>query len=325
MQQATVNLFADMGVQPATLQPGLMPAIASSRTSIAADVDDHVAGGRRDVSRRARRHDHRHGDRHRRRRRGGVEVSTDGGTTWQPANGRQTWTYTWLASGSGGIGAQEPRGRRQRQPRDGATARSPSVHRHAARAALWNPAITTPATVDAGDASRGRTRREVPRRHRRLHHRHPLLQGRDEHRRRTSATCGRNTGTLLATATFTGETASGWQQVNFATPVAITANTTYVASYHTNVGHYCVNDGTSRPAGVDNAPLHALAERRRRRQRRLSVPRRERVPERRRSTRQLLGRRASLAAANTSADLTAPQVARRRRSMAPAASPRRRR
>ena len=47
-----------------------------------------------------------------------------------------------------------------------------------------------------------------------------------------------STGTRLATATFTSETASGWQQVNFATPVAITANTVYVASYHTNVGHY---------------------------------------------------------------------------------------
>ncbi len=50
-----------------------------------------------------------------------------------------------------------------------------------------------------------------------------------------------STGQLLATATFTGETASGWQQVNFATPVAITAGTTYVASYHTTSGHYAVN------------------------------------------------------------------------------------
>ena len=46
-----------------------------------------------------------------------------------------------------------------------------------------------------------------------------------------------STGTLLASATFTGESASGWQQVNFATPVAITANTVYVASYHATVGH----------------------------------------------------------------------------------------
>ena len=35
-------------------------------------------------------------------------------------------------------------------------------------------------------------------------------------------------GTLLAQATFTGETASGWQQVNFSSPVPIAAGTTYV-------------------------------------------------------------------------------------------------
>ena len=48
-------------------------------------------------------------------------------------------------------------------------------------------------------------------------------------------------GQLLATGTFTGETASGWQTLTFATPVAITAGTTYVTSYHTNSGHYAVN------------------------------------------------------------------------------------
>jgi hypothetical protein len=47
-----------------------------------------------------------------------------------------------------------------------------------------------------------------------------------------------NTGTLLAQATFHAESASGWQQVNFSTPVPISANTIYVASYHTNVGSY---------------------------------------------------------------------------------------
>ena len=41
-----------------------------------------------------------------------------------------------------------------------------------------------------------------------------------------------STGTLLATATFTNESASGWQQVNFSSPVTITAGTTYIASYH---------------------------------------------------------------------------------------------
>ncbi|WP_338319960.1 DUF4082 domain-containing protein, partial [Bradyrhizobium ottawaense] len=46
-----------------------------------------------------------------------------------------------------------------------------------------------------------------------------------------------STGTLLGTATFANETASGWQQVSFASPIAISAGTTYVASYHTN-GNY---------------------------------------------------------------------------------------
>ena len=67
-------------------------------------------------------------------------------------------------------------------------------------------------------------------------------------------------GTLLATATFTNETASGWQQVNFSTPVAITANTVYVASYHTNTGHYSDDLNYFAGKGVDNPPLHALAD-----------------------------------------------------------------
>ncbi|MGZ5018005.1 MAG: DUF4082 domain-containing protein [Methylobacter sp.] len=68
-----------------------------------------------------------------------------------------------------------------------------------------------------------------------------------------------STGTKLASATFSGETASGWQQVLFSTPVAITANTVYVASYHTNVGHYSDDLNGFAATGVDNPPLHALA------------------------------------------------------------------
>ena len=69
------------------------------------------------------------------------------------------------------------------------------------------------------------------------------------------------TGTLLATATFTNETASGWQQVNFSNPVAITAGTTYVASYHTN-GDYSVDPNlfaTALTSGPLTAPANAVA------------------------------------------------------------------
>ena len=66
------------------------------------------------------------------------------------------------------------------------------------------------------------------------------------------------TGALLATVTFTGETASGWQQGNFSTPVTITANTVYVASYQSTIGHWSVNWNYFATSGVNNPPLHAL-------------------------------------------------------------------
>jgi hypothetical protein len=67
-----------------------------------------------------------------------------------------------------------------------------------------------------------------------------------------------STGTRLATATFSGESASGWQQVSFPTPVNVNANTTYVVSYHTNVGFYSV-DGNGFAAAVVTGPLTGLA------------------------------------------------------------------
>jgi hypothetical protein len=68
-----------------------------------------------------------------------------------------------------------------------------------------------------------------------------------------------SSGTLLATATFAGESSSGWQQVNFSTPVAIAASTTYVASYHTSVGYYSANGEYFATSSVNQPPLHALA------------------------------------------------------------------
>jgi hypothetical protein len=65
-------------------------------------------------------------------------------------------------------------------------------------------------------------------------------------------------GTRLATVTFAGESASGWQQATFSTPVPVTAGTAYVVSYHTNVGRYSYTTGVFANGGaLDNAPLHA--------------------------------------------------------------------
>ena len=67
-----------------------------------------------------------------------------------------------------------------------------------------------------------------------------------------------STGTLLASATFSNETATGWQQVNFSTPIAITANTTYVVWYRAPRGRYAA-DEQYFSAAYTNAPLRALA------------------------------------------------------------------
>lgn len=69
-----------------------------------------------------------------------------------------------------------------------------------------------------------------------------------------------SSGGLLATATFTNETASGWQEVRFSSPVAISADTTYVASYHTAAGFYSITDSFFDDGSVDNTPLHALQD-----------------------------------------------------------------
>ncbi len=68
-----------------------------------------------------------------------------------------------------------------------------------------------------------------------------------------------STGTLLATATFTSETATGWQQVSFSNPVAIAADTVYVASYFDPNGDYAADGGYFASSGVTSGPLTALS------------------------------------------------------------------
>lgn len=58
-----------------------------------------------------------------------------------------------------------------------------------------------------------------------------------------------SSGTLLASVTFTNETASGWQQQSLTTPVAIAANTVYIVSYTSPSGYYALDQSyfTDKP------------------------------------------------------------------------------
>jgi hypothetical protein len=67
------------------------------------------------------------------------------------------------------------------------------------------------------------------------------------------------TGTLLASATFLNETASGWQTVDLPNPVAITKDTTYITSYYSPAG-FLAFDPAGLQTGKDRAPMRALAD-----------------------------------------------------------------
>jgi hypothetical protein len=67
-----------------------------------------------------------------------------------------------------------------------------------------------------------------------------------------------STGNLLAEAPFVSETATGWQQVNFASAVPITANTVYTVTYHSSNGFYSGSNSYFGSA-VNRPPLSALA------------------------------------------------------------------
>lgn len=67
-------------------------------------------------------------------------------------------------------------------------------------------------------------------------------------------------GAMLATGEITHETAAGWQTLVLAQPVALSARTTYVASYHAASGHYAADAGyfaAPRTVGPLSTPANA--------------------------------------------------------------------
>lgn len=66
-----------------------------------------------------------------------------------------------------------------------------------------------------------------------------------------------STGTLLASGTF-ASSSQGWQTLTFSSPISISANTTYVASYHTSEYAWSEPYFTSRYVnGILSAPVNA--------------------------------------------------------------------
>jgi hypothetical protein len=257
-QQATVNLLGDMGVGAGSLQPGLVPGLPSGDTqspvslitapapgaSLPSGTPATITGSASDAG-------------------GGtvtlVEVSTDGGTSWQAASGTTSWAYVWTPGTAGSIVIRSratDNSNNRETPSAGVTVTvTSSGGGPACPCSLWTPSTTPgPLELDPSALELGvKFRADVD----------GSITGIRfyKYAQNTGTHTGHlwtSSGTLLGSVTFTGETASGWQEATFATPIPVTANTTYVASYFTPTGYYAVT-APGFTTGVDNAPLHAPA------------------------------------------------------------------
>ena len=255
-QQATVNLFADMGVQPTTMQAGLTAATASTDTTaptstITAPADNTTVpvGGQITVTGTAA--DTGGG------RVGGIEVSTDNGATWHRATGRESWSYTFTPSSAANLTI------RSRATDDSGNIQSPttaiSVTVGSGSGSVTCPCTIWPSTATPAGTDPDTAAVELGVKFRASQDGY-ITGIRYYKPTQTSGThvgtLWTGTGTKLATATFTNETASGWQQALFSTPVPVTANTTYVASYFTP-SRYVVSSAYFTTA-TTRGPLTAL-------------------------------------------------------------------
>lgn len=238
VQQAMVNMFADMGVQPTTLDASLILAVQSTdKTPPVAVVTSPTTGtalveGQR-ITVTGTAQDFGGG------RVAGIEVSVDGGVTWRKADGTTNWTYTWIAQASGTYQIVVRATDDSLNIGVASAASQITVHLPTT-SSLWTYANSPTAVtiyertpVELGvtfSSSVAGTISAI------RFYKGPLNSG--VH----TGSLWTTSGTLLATGTFTDETAGGWQTLTFSTPITIQAGQSFIASYHTN-GYYAADNG----------------------------------------------------------------------------------
>ncbi|HLZ85053.1 MAG TPA: N,N-dimethylformamidase beta subunit family domain-containing protein [Caulobacteraceae bacterium] len=282
IQQATVNLLAEMGAQPQTLQANLVLASTSTDTiaphaTIAVNgappsvsigqsvtiggtaIDDNNSTNPTDYGNVA-----------------AVQVSTDDGATWSVANqtpsttttGAVNWTYTFAASGGGEHTLLvRPIDDSLNMQNDVTKLASAQLLVSAGAAGtgvgLFNPTDGPPAGVnefvfdDSGSSELGvRFESDVAGTINQIKY---YRAGGDTDYGTREGHLWAPDGTLLGTAIFTATPGSnGWQTATFTTPIVVQANTVYTASYHTagdyiSTHNYFLNTYTS-PSGYLSAP-----------------------------------------------------------------------
>ncbi|WP_242497807.1 DUF4082 domain-containing protein [Microbacterium protaetiae] len=230
MQQAQVNLFADMGVQPQTLMSGLVQTTESTDTtapttviasptsgaSIPNGTSVTVTGTASDTQGVV----------------AGVEISTDGGTSWHPATGTSTWTYTYIQQGSGSANIMA------RGIDDSGNFSSAGTSVTVSVGGPYSAfGDATPPTASADDPAAVELGVQFT----------PTSDGYVTGVRfyKGEANTGTHVGSLwdstgqrLGSVTFTDETSSGWQQALFSSPIEVVAGQKYTVSYTAPNGGY---------------------------------------------------------------------------------------
>ncbi|MGJ7442278.1 DUF4082 domain-containing protein [Aquipuribacter sp. MA13-6] len=251
MQQATVNLMADMGAVADTLMDVLtVPQPSTDETPAAATITAPAAGTTMqngdqvivtgtasDVGGRV----------------AAVEVSLDGGDTWHPATGRESWSYEGVVHGQGEVEllarATDDSFNLQPDPTSVAVAVSCPCTLFGNEVPSGPPAADTSATelgvrvvveesgwIEAVRFYRG-------------------AAGGDSF----PVTLWSEDGSVLASATAGPVTAAGWVTVPLPAPVRVTPGTEVVASYHAPQGGYSFEPGRFYSPGVLAPPLRAPA------------------------------------------------------------------
>ncbi|MFD1717160.1 DUF4082 domain-containing protein [Georgenia deserti] len=247
MQQATVNLLADMDTQPTTLQGDLERATTSTDTlgpsvTITGPASGQEVENGATVTVSGTAADAGGG------RVAGVEVSTDDGETWHPAEGTTEWSYAYVQRGVGSVPVLV------RAIDDSANIGSPARVQSEVSCpcsvfgdeAPENPALDDDTAVELGlrftaeiDGFASGVR---------------FYQG--------PGNAGPHVGSLwsaegeqLATVTFDEETGAGWRTARFSSPVPLTAGTTYVVSYTAPAGRYASAADAFWYRGVEAGPV----------------------------------------------------------------------
>ena len=255
LRQATVNLLAEFGAQPSTLRSPLVAAFASTdETAPTAWIVGPRHGERVPTAEGFWIHgeafDTGGG------KVGGVEVSIDGGKRWYAAEGRERWGFRVPPGGAGTMILL------CRATDDSLNTQSRMRPVRIERAALTNGAqhLFTLAAAPTSSTSGEQRAVEVGVRFRSTVNGYVtgvrFYKGEGNVGRHIGSLWASN-GTRLASAEFRVETESGWQEVEFRTPVPITAGALYTASYHAPNGHMPVQQNYFASQDLVSGPLVA--------------------------------------------------------------------